>query len=254
MELLSRVAIVTGATSGVGKAIARRFVEEGAMVALIGRSDDTGRAAESELCALAQAQGAGGCLYVHADVGNGDEVRAACAAITARWPQVDILVNNAAVMKTVALVDMEEADWDQTIAVNLKGAFLMSKYALPVMREQGAIINISSVHAVATDPLSAAYSASKGGLEALTRAMSLECYPRHIRVNALRLGAVDTPMLWNNPQVKSGEEKIEPRDVGRPEDIAEAALFLATPRSSFISGTVLTIDGGRLSILASHSK
>ena len=254
MELLSRVAVITGATSGVGKAIARRFVEEGAMVVLVGHSDDAGHAAEGELCALAQAQGAGGCLYVHADVSNGAQVRAAFVAIAGRWPEIDILVNNAAVMKTVPLVDMEEGDWDQTMAVNLKGAFLMSKYALPMMREQGAVINISSVHAIATDPLSAAYSASKGGLEALTRALALECYPRHIRVNALRLGAVDTPMLWNNPQVKSGEEKIEPRDVGRPEDIAEAALFLATQRSAFISGTVLTIDGGRLSILASHSK
>lgn len=249
MELRNRVAIVTGATSGIGEAIARRYMEEGARVALVGHSDDQGRKVEAQL----RQMGKGECVYVHADVGDSAQVRAAVDAVTQRWQRVDLLVNNAAVMKAVHLVDMEEGDWDQTLAVNLKGPFLFSKFSLPVMPAGSAIVNISSVHAVATDVAAAAYSASKGGLEALTRALALECYPMHIRVNALRVGAVDTGMLWNNPRIISGKEKVDPRDVGKPEDIAEAALFLASARARFISGAVLTIDGGRLPILGSHA-
>jgi NAD(P)-dependent dehydrogenase (short-subunit alcohol dehydrogenase family) len=249
MELQDRVAIVTGATSGIGEAIARRFMEEGARVALIGHADDQGCKVEAEL----RQMGKGECAYVNADVSNGAQVQAAVAEVTRRWQRVDLLVNNAAVMKGVRLVDMDEADWDQTLAVNLKGPFLFSKYTLPVMPQGGAIVNISSVHAVATDVATAAYSASKGGLEALTRALALECYRMHIRVNALRVGAVDTAMLWNNPRIISGKEKVDPGDVGKPAEIAEAALFLASPRSRFISGAVLTIDGGRLPILGSHA-
>lgn len=249
MELQDRVAIVTGATSGIGEAIARRFMEDGARVALVGHDVARGHAVEAEL----RRMGKGACVYVHADVSKGDQVRAAVAEVTRLWQHVDVLVNNAAIMKGVRLVDMDEADWDQTLAVNLKGPFLFSKYALPVMPQGGAIVNISSVHAVATDVATSAYSASKGGLEALTRALALECYRMHIRVNALRVGAVDTGMLWNNPRIISGKEKVDPRDVGKPAEIAEAALFLASPRARFISGAVLTIDGGRLPILGSHA-
>lgn len=249
MELRDRVAIVTGATSGIGEAIARRYMEEGAKVALVGHSDDQGRRAERELRQLGQ----GECVYLHADVSDGAQVRAAVEAVTAQWQRVDLLVNNAAVMTGVQLVDMDEDEWDRTLSVNLKGPFLFAKYSLPAMPPGGAIVNISSVHAVATDVASAAYSASKGGLESLTRALALECYPLHIRVNALRVGAVDTAMLWKNPRIMSGKERVDPRDIGAPADIAEAALFLASPRARFISGAVLTIDGGRLPILGSHA-
>jgi NAD(P)-dependent dehydrogenase (short-subunit alcohol dehydrogenase family) len=253
MEFRDRVAVITGGTAGVGEAIARRFVEEGARTAIIGRSDDAGRKVEAELNALAGRTGAGGCSYFHADVGNSDEVRAAISAIVKQWKDIDVLVNNAAIMATGPLIDMDEAEWDQTMAVNMRGPFLMAKYAIPHMPEHSAIINISSVHAIATDTHSTAYSASKGWLEAFTRGLALECFDRQIRVNALRLGAVDTAMLWNNPQVKSGAEAINKREVGQPAEVAEATLFLASARSSFVSGTVLTADGGRLPILASHS-
>lgn len=249
MELQNRVAIVTGATSGIGEAIARRFMEEGARVALVGHDDEQGRKVEAAL----RAMGKGECAYVQADVSDSAQVREAVAKVARWWQRVDVLVNNAAIMKGVRLVDMDEADWDRTLAVNLKGPFLFAKYTLPVMPQGGAIVNISSVHAVATDIDTAAYSASKGGLEALTRALALECYRTHIRVNALRVGAVDTGMLWNNPRIITGKEKVDPRDVGKPAEIAEAALFLASPRSRFISGAVLTIDGGRLPILGSHA-
>lgn len=253
MELRDRVAVVTGGTAGIGQAIARRFVEEGARTAILGRDDDAGRKVEAALKALAGQLGAGECSYFHVDVGNSEQVRAAISELVKRWDAIDVLVNNAAVMATGPLVDMDEAEWDRTMSVNMRGPFLMAKYAIPHMPEHGAIINISSVHAVATDTHSTAYSASKGWLEAFTRGLALECYERRIRVNALRLGAVDTDMLWNNPQVKSGAEAIDKREVGDPAEVAEVALFLASPRSRFVSGTVLTADGGRLPILGSHA-
>lgn len=254
MELRGRVAVITGGTAGIGEAIARRFVEEGARVAIIGRNDDAGRQVEIKLQALAGRLAAGDCSYVHADVANGNEVRGSVAAIVKKWKSIDVLVNNAAVMVTGPLIDMDEADWDQTVAVNMRGPFLMAKHAIPHMPQDSSIINMSSVHAIATDNHSTAYSASKGWLEAFTRGLALECYERRIRVNALRLGAVDTAMLWNNPQVKSGEEAIDKREVGTPAEVAEIALFLASHKSSFISGSVLTADGGRLPILGSHSQ
>lgn len=249
----NRVVVITGGTAGIGKAMARRFVDEGALVAIIGRSDDDGHALEAELAMLARKRGVGACRYFHADVGKSAEVQAAIGDIVAGWRVIDVLVNNAAVMKTGPLVDMPEQDWEQTMAVNMRGPFLFAKYALPLIPEGGAIINISSVHAVATDAGSTAYSASKGWLEAFTRGLALECHALGIRVNALRVGAVDTKMLRENPQVQSGAEHVDEREVGDPAQIAEAALFLASARSSFISGTVLTADGGRLPILGSRA-
>ena len=254
MELNDRVAVITGGTAGIGEAIARRFVEEGARVAIIGRSDDAGRRVETALRALAGRLGAGDCCYFHADIANGDEVRCAVGDIVSKWESPDILVNNAAVMATGPLIDMDEAEWEHTVAVNMRGPFLLVKHTIPHMPQDSSIINISSVHAIATDTHSTAYSASKGWLEAFTRGLALECYERRIRVNALRLGAVDTQMLWNNPHVKSGQEAIDKREVGTPAEVAEIALFLASHRSRFISGTVLTADGGRLPILGSHAQ
>jgi NAD(P)-dependent dehydrogenase (short-subunit alcohol dehydrogenase family) len=295
MEMQDRVVIVSGATSGIGKAIASRFVDEGARVAILGLNDEQGNEVQEQLRAAAKKHGAAECIYLHADISDITQVRKAVTAVIERWHQIHVLVNNAAIMKTGALVDMDEGDWDKTLAINLKGPFLLSKYAIPVMpphaaiiktgalvdMDEGdwdktlainlkgpfllskyaipvmpphaAIINISSVHAIATDAHSAAYSASKGGLEAFTRALALECYPRKVRVNALRLGAVDTGMLWNNPDVQSGEEHVDPAEVATPAQIAEATLFLASQRSLFVSGAVLTVDGGRLPILGSHA-
>ncbi len=253
MELQDRVAVITGGSSGIGRAIAARFIDEGAVVAILGHDDDEGRRAERELQARAKRPDVPACLYLHADVADSSQVHQAITAITARWHQVHILVNNAAIMKNGPLVEMDEADWDLTFAINLRGPFLLAKHAISAMPPGSAIINISSVHAIATDAHSAAYSASKGGLEALTRAMALECYERQIRVNALRLGAVDTGMLWDNPEVQSGAEKIDPREVAQPEQVAEVVLFLASQRASFVSGAVLNVDGGRLPILGSHA-
>lgn len=253
MELENRVVVITGGTSGIGKAIAKRFIEEGASVAIFGHSDEEGRQVEDELQSVAKKHSVADCIYLHADVADSSQVRAAVAAVMDRWPHIHILVNNAAIMKTGALLEMDEADWDRTLAINLRGPFLLSKYVIPAMPPCSAIINISSIHAIATDAHCAAYSASKGGLESFTRALALECYGSQIRVNAVRLGAVDTGMLWENPSVKSGKEKIDPNEVAKPEEIAEVVLFLGSPRASFVSGAVLNVDGGRLPILGSHA-
>jgi NAD(P)-dependent dehydrogenase (short-subunit alcohol dehydrogenase family) len=253
MELQDRVALITGGASGIGKAIARRFIEEGASVAVIGHSDEEGVKVAGELSLLASRHGVARCIYLHADVSDAEQIRHAVATVAEGWHQIHVVVNNAAVMKTGTLLETTEEDWDRTMAINLRAPFLVVKYALPSMPPHSAIINVSSVHAVATDAQSTAYSTSKGGLETFTRALSLECYDKRIRVNTLRLGAVDTEMLWENPAVKSGAEKINRREVACPSDIAEAALFLASRRADFISGSVLTVDGGRLPILGSHA-
>ena len=250
MEMQHKVVIVSGATSGIGEAVALRFAREGARVVILGQDDTRGQDVQTAL----QLHGAADCFYRRTDVSDGGAVQGAVAEAVARWGRVDVLVNNAAIMHSGALVDMSEADWDRTMAVNLKGPFLLAKYALSAMPPGSSIVNISSVHAIATDTHSTAYSASKGGLEAFTRALALECHPRKIRVNALRLGAVDTPMLWNNPDVRSGEEKVDPDEVASTGEVAELVLFLASPRSQSVNGAVLTADGGRLPILGSHAR
>lgn len=148
-----------------------------------------------------------------------------------------------------SVADLAEDDWDKVLNVNLKAAFLLVKHALGHMRTGGAIVNISSVHAGATTANVVPYAASKGGLEAFTRGLAVELKERKIRVNALRPGAVNTPMLWENPNVKAGREKIDPATVGQPEEIAAAILFLASDDASFVTGAVLDVDGGRLAEL-----
>lgn len=140
---------------------------------------------------------------------------------------------------------MEE--WDKVIAVNLRAVFLLCKYCLPYMKK-AAIVNVSSVHAHETTPNVTPYTASKGAIEALTRGMSREYESEQVRINCVAPGAVDTPMLWENPNVKSGKENVE-GEIGTPEDIAHAICFLASEDAKFINGTTLIADGGRLNIL-----
>ena len=186
--------------------------------------------------------------FVQADVSDSRQVQAAIDLAVKRWGKIDVLVNNAAMMTFKPVVELSEAEWDQVLAVNLKGAFMFCKYAIPHMPAGSVIVNTSSVHAHATEEGVGPYAASKGGLEAFVRVLALELQGRKIRVNCVAPGAVDTPMLWNNPNVKSGKEKIE-GVVGRPEDIAAAVCFLASAEAKFINGTTLIADGGRLDAL-----
>ncbi len=183
------------------------------------------------------------------DVGNEAQVQATMDETLKRFGQVDIIVNNAGVMVFKHLEEHTEEDWLWVIRVNLMGAFFFTKQAFLHMRPGGSIVNVSSVHAEATTPLVCSYAAAKAGLLSLTRSSSLEGKAKGIRVNAVVPGAVDTPMLWDNPNIKSGQEQLEKSDVGKAENVAAAIAFLASNDAEFVEGAVLRVDGGRLNRL-----
>lgn len=248
LRFADKVAIVTGSTSGIGRATGERLVAEGAKVIFTGRSRDEGQAIVERLAQ--QSSAAGEAAFVAADALKAAEIRQVIDEAVGRWGRVDCLVNNAAMMTFDPIEHLGEEDWDRVLGVNLKAAFLFTKFSLAHMRQGAAIVNVSSVHAAATTASVVPYASSKGGLEAFTRGLAVELRERGIRVNAVRLGAVDTPMLWDNPNVKSGKEKIDPSDVGKPEQVANAILFLCSDAAGFTTGAVLNVDGGRLAQLA----
>lgn len=239
----AKVAIVTGGTSGVGRAVVRRLAGAGARVIAIGRNAADGAALEGEPA------GPGEIRFQACDVGRSEDIAAAVAEAAARFGRVDVLVSNAATMTFAPVADLAEDDWDRVLAVNLKAAFLLTRYALAHMGAGSSIVAVSSVHAIATTAGVAPYAASKGGLEALMRALAVELAPRGIRANAVRLGAIDTPMLWGNPNVRSGAEQIDRASVGSPDEAAAAIVWLASPEARFVTGAVLSADGGRLARL-----
>jgi NAD(P)-dependent dehydrogenase (short-subunit alcohol dehydrogenase family) len=155
-------------------------------------------------------------------------------------------VNNAGLMIFKPLEQQTGEDWRRVLNVDLLGAFFFTKQAFLHMRRGGSIINVSSIHAVETTPLVSAYAAAKAAVVSLTRSSSLEGQAKGIRVNAILPGAVDTPMLWENPNVKSGLEQIDRGVLGKPEDIAAAIAFLAADESEFVRGSSVIVDGGRL--------
>lgn len=242
MRFKNKVCIVTGGTSGIGRATAVRMGAEGGKVLIVGRNEQ--EAAE----VIAEITGNGGeAQFAKTDVENPKEIELAVNQALAAWGKVDVLVNDAAMMTFTPLVDLAISDWEQVMNVNLRSVFLFCKYCIPHMNG-GAIVNVSSVHAHQSTPNVIPYATSKGGMEAFTRGVSLEHPITKLRINCVAPGAVDTPMLWDNPNVKSGKEKVE-GVVGKPEDIAAAICFLAADEACFINGTTLVVDGGRLDIL-----
>ena len=192
--------------------------------------------------------GAPDAFGIACDVADEEAVQNAVDAIIGRFGQLNIVINNAGVMVFKAIEEQTGADWLKVLNVDLLGAFYFTKQAFLRMNG-GTIVNISSVHAVETTPLVSSYAAAKAALVSLTRSSSLEGKSKGIRVNAILPGAVDTPMLWENPNIKSGVETINLTDVGKPEDIASAIAYLASDDSKFIDGEALRVDGGRLSRL-----
>ena len=237
-----KVCLVTGGGSGIGRATCLRLAAEGGKVVIVDiNPDGADTVAEIE-------KSGGEAVFAQTDISQSAQVRAAVALGVERWGRINVLVNDAATMTFDAILDLSEDDWDRVIAVNLRSVFLFCKYAVPHMPPGGAVVNLSSVHAHATTKTVVPYAASKGGIEAFTRGFSEEMASRKIRVNSVAPGAVDTPMLWGNPNVKSGAEKITGA-VGTPENIAAAICFLASDEAAFITGTVLVADGGRLDSL-----
>ncbi len=244
-----KVVLVTGGSSGIGYATAKAFLEEGAKVAIAGRDATRLRKAESELKAI------GKVLAIRGDVSKLADARRFVSETTKALGPIDVLVNNAGIYIDKFLEEFTEREYDEVMDINLKGAFLCSKYVLPGMlrRKRGVIVNVASDSGLVGTAGSSVYCASKGGMVLLTKAMALEHARDGIRVNAICPGEVDTPMLERDAEA-SGLDHDEyvrrltaPIPMGRaarPEEIARAILFLASEDSSFMTGAAMPVDGG----------
>jgi NAD(P)-dependent dehydrogenase (short-subunit alcohol dehydrogenase family) len=242
MRFTNKVCLVSGAGSGIGRATAVRMAAEGGNVVVIDRNETGGNETVEIIT-----QSNGTAIFCKTDVGVEAEIKAAVDTALSKWNKIDVLVNNAAMMTFKKIIDLTGDEWDMVMRVNLKSVFLFCKFCIPHM-SNGAIVNISSVHAHATTANVVPYASTKGAMEAFIRGVSMEYQPSHLRINCVAPGAVDTPMLWNNPNIKSGAEKVEGA-VGKPEELAAAICFLASDDASYVNGTTLVVDGGRLDIL-----
>jgi len=250
VKLKDRVAIITGATSGIGEASARLFAEEGARVMVTGRDDDRGR---KVVAAIAAAGGTA--VFARADVRlPGDCERVVADTLRAFGGRLDILFNNAGVFHPHNAIDCTEEEWDATVDSSLKGAWLMVKYSLPTMiaQRRGVIINQGSGWGIQGGDEAVAYCAAKGGLVVMTKAMAIDHGKQGIRVNCLCPGDVETPMLASDAEARRvtytdymrGAADRPLGRVGTPAELARAALFLASDDSSFMTGAALVVDGG----------
>jgi len=249
MRLKNKVALITGATSGIGEATAVLFAREGAKIAIAGRNEKRGRAVAEQIL-----KGGGEAIFLSTDVRKADECRRAVEETVGAFKGLDILFNNAGTFYPHNTVDCTEDEWDLQLDINLKGTFLMSKFALPSMIEQrgGVIINNSSGWGIVGGDAAVAYCASKGGLVLLTKAMAIDHGRQNIRVNCICPGDVDTPMLPEDARLRgqkwedylAGCRNRPLGRIGTADEIAKAALFLASDDSSFMTGATLVVDGG----------
>jgi len=249
MRLKNKVALITGGTSGIGEAVALLFAREGAKVAITGRNETRGHAVTARIL-----EAGGQAIFLRTDVRKAQECKRAVDETLSSFGSLDILFNNAGVFYPQTALECTEEEWDLHIDINLKGTFLMSKYALEPMIAQGAgvIINNSSGWGVVGGDKAVAYCASKGGVVLLTKAMAIDHGRQGIRVNCICPGDVDTPMLPEDAKMRGLDWKTylagcENRPLGRigtPDEIAKAVLFLASDDSSFMTGASLVVDGG----------
>jgi len=249
-RLNGKIVLITGAGSGIGKSTALLFARESATVIVNDVNEEHGKKTVDEIA------GAGGSAsFVYADVTNADSVKAMVEQVMREHGRIDVLFNNAGISNVGALHEVEPEQWDKIMSVNVKGVFLPSKYVLPGMMERkaGNIINMSSCVAEIGLARRAAYGATKGAVLALTKAMQVDYAPYGIRVNALLPGTIMTPFVENylrtsyaDPEAAIASLKTRQLsgELGRPEDVAQAALFLASDESKFMMGSPLYIDGG----------
>jgi 3-oxoacyl-[acyl-carrier protein] reductase len=244
MRLKDQVAVVTGGSRGIGRAIVKALAAEGAKVAFVYR----GSQAAAESLAAEVTQTGGTVMAVQADVASATEAQAAADKITEAWGKIDILVNNAGIIRDDLFVRMEPEAWQSVLQTNLGGAYNFCKaIAYPMMRQRsGRIINVSSVAAEHVNPGQTNYAASKGAINSFTRALAAELASRNVTVNAIAPGFIETDMS-EAVRNKAGDlikKMIPMRRLGQPEDIARVAVFLASADGGYITGQVITVDGG----------
>jgi len=249
MKLANKVAIITGGGSGIGKASAYLFAEEGAKIVIAQRTVATGE----ETATTIKSRG-GEAVFVRTDVTVASEVEHLIRATIDTFGKIDILFNNAGTLhKPTPVEDIDESLWDEIYAINVKSIFLGVKYAVPVMKSAGGgvIINTASILGIRPGLCTTTYSSSKGAANTLTKALALELAPHNIRVNCINPVATDTPMVrWAQSDrnwdewVKTRTKTIPMGRLGKPEDAAYAALYLASDESAMLTGTCINVDGG----------
>ena len=250
-KLTGSRALITGAASGIGRATALLFAQEGAAVSAVDIDDTKGISVARSIV-----DEGGQAIFTRCDVTKAEDCQHAVERTILQFGGIDILFNNAGIIRRATVSETSEAEWDHVMAVNLRSVFLLSKYAIPSMTRAGGgvIINTSSGWGLVGGPKAAAYCASKGAVVNLTRAMAVDHGAQGIRVNCICPGDTDTPMLHGEAEQLGQSEEVFLSDaanrplgrVGKPEDIAQAALYLASDAASFVSGSVLVVDGGGL--------
>jgi NAD(P)-dependent dehydrogenase (short-subunit alcohol dehydrogenase family) len=251
-----KVAIVTGGGAGIGRASAAAYAREGASVVIADTDEKAGNRTVAEITSAG-----GKALFARCDISKGPDVEAMVARTVREFDGVDVLHNNAGVVRYGTVVEMSEQDWDFIININLRGSFLTCKHTIPHMKKRGggAIVNTASVQAFASQRTVAAYSASKGAIVSFTKTVALDHAPDNIRCNCIAPGSVHTPMLESAAELFAKENpkqaiidwgKLHPIGrVARPEEVASLVLFLSCEDSSFCTGACFTVDGGLLAAL-----
>jgi len=244
MKLKNKVAIITGGSSGIGKATAILFAEEGCKIIIADVDSKSGKEVEK----MIRSKG-GEAFFIKTGVTNSSEVKKLMDKTVEKYGKLDILFNNAGIYFMKSFEKITEDDWDKTLDINLKGAFLCSKYALPLLKKtKGTIINNASVLGIKPEPESAAYCASKAGLISLTRAMALEYSKIGIRVNCVCPGPILTPLLKKALPTKKDLGRVASympmKRIGTSGEVAKVVLFLASDDASYVTGAIYTVDGG----------
>jgi len=251
MQLPGKVALITGGASGIGRATALLFAREGATVAIADLNAQAGGAVASEI-----AQSGGRAIFEPADVTDAEDCRRLAERTIREFERIDILFNNAGIIRRATVLDLSEGDWDRVMTVNVKSIYLLSREVIPQMQKQGggSIINTASGWGLAGGAKAAVYCASKGAVVLLTKAMAIDHGPQKIRVNCICPGDTDTSMLRAEAQqLGEADDRFLAEAAKRPlgrvgsaDEIAQAVLYLASDASSFVTGTALVVDGGGL--------
>jgi len=250
-QLNGKVALITGGASGIGRATALLFAQEGASVAIVDLNQQSGRAVVEEI-----ACNGGRAMFEPGDVARAGDCQRIVQRTMGELGGIHVIFNNAGIIRRTTVLELNEEDWDRVMAVNVKSIFLMSRQVIPIMEKAGggSIINMASGWGLAGGPKAAVYCASKGAVVLLTKAMAIDHAPQSIRVNCICPGDTDTTMLRDEAQ-QLGEptERFLTESarrplgrVGKPGEIAQAALYLASDAASFVTGTALVVDGGGL--------